>query len=174
MRLDENEKKMDFQLLKEELAGIGIASEAYQKGDVMEEQGLLIILDDESNYADRIREKTGEEVQISIVSYMFEMDDEEDQLYKYILMFSELNGTYDDYNELELYRFLNAFNQRISIGYFYPEKDENGSTKIRFKNTMHGKLGEPIDTIGYCELIIQTIFYMGILTDELNRDFLEE
>lgn len=169
MRLTENEKMADLNIIRNELLGIDIATQVYEKGGELGDAGILSVVYDESNYAQHLREENGENAEIALVGYMFELDDEDDQVNKYILMYSELSGRYDEYDELELYKKLTEFNKKVATGYFYPERDEQGAMKVAYKHTMHSRIGEPFDSVTYCELLIQAIYYMGILTDELKH-----
>lgn len=167
MRLTIEEQIKDFNILEEKVGRLDLETQIFKKDEEDDQLGFLVIFDDESQYAEEVNEESEEPLQCAIVSYMFEIDDEEDQLNKYILSYSEINGTYNHIDELELYRFLNEFNQRIPIGFFYPEKNEDGEVKVSFKHTMHSQMGKPIDHTAYCEMIIQAIFYIGVITDEL-------
>ena len=169
MSLNEKDVYADFALLKKELEGIGIHSDIYEKDGLLGELGLLVLFEDESNYAKQYKKETGEELTGAIVSYMFELEEtEEDQLNKYVFLFTELPGTFDDWDELVLYKTLSEFNEKTALGYFYPGKNEKGETKVRYKNTMYSPAGELINSIAYCEMVIQTIFYVGLLTDLLH------
>ena len=169
MSLNEKDVYADFALMKRELEGIGLHSEIYEKEGLLGELGLMILYEDESNYAEKYKAKNGEELTNAIVSYMFEIEDtEEDQLNKYVLIYTELPGDYGDYDELKLYRALDAFNAKTALGYFSLNKNEKGETKVRYKNTMYSPAGELINSVAYCEMIIQAIFYVEMLTDILN------
>lgn len=169
MSLNEKEVYADFALLKHELEGIGIHSDIYEKDGFLGELGLLVMYDDESNYAAKYKAENGEDLTNAIVSYMFEIEEtEEEQLNKYVLLYTELPGNYGDFDELELYRALDAFNAKTAMGYFSINKNEKGETKVRYKNTMYSPAGELINSVAYCEMVIQAIFYVELLTDILN------
>ena len=177
MALTEKEKRADLLMLKDELEGIGLQADVFEKDDIMGELGLLVVYEDESEYGKSQSEKNGEPLMNAISTYLFELEDEEEEalndgeiLNKYALIFTELPGAYDEYEELELYRVLNEFNEKIALGFFYPGKNDAGETKIRFKYSLYSPAGEIFNTYAYCEAIIQTIFYVGLLTDLLKGE----
>lgn len=164
MRLNDQEKRIDFKTLMNTLKEIDIDSEFYEKGDLFEEMGLLIYLPDESISA----KNKEEEKYNAAVCYMFELDDSEEQMNKYYLIYSEIDLIMNSVDELSLYKTVTEFNKKVPIGYFYVDTNENNNLKVKYRFTVTSHLGSIVDDGVFCEGIIQMIFYMSLMTDVLE------
>ena len=130
MRLTDEMKKEDFMAIRDRLLDIEIASRILEKGEIVEEMGLLLLYPDESG--EKEPEEMTEEDLLSAISYLFEIEDSDDQINKYMMIFTELKKAYNDIDDLKLYQVLNEYNRELPIGYFFPDQNEDGDLRIKF------------------------------------------
>lgn len=164
--IKEEEKKQEFENLKEILASLQIASEIMQKGDLVPETCLLITLPTTmKNWEEEYK------TDMHMASaYLMQMDELDEQQTKYMMIYSQIQVDLADVPLAKIYPFLNLWNRYSAVGTYYVGEDPGtGKLLVHMKGIIGGGVEGFIDEAVICE----TIYELGYKYDEIKAELLE-
>ena len=106
-------------------------------------------------------------------AYLMQLDEEEDQLTKYLLFCFELPQTIGDATELKVLKLVNEINQQIRMGCFYLDESrmEEVGRKVQYRLAVGASTDEDFDEGLIGEAIIEMSLYYDLMEERLMEFF---
>lgn len=169
--LTKEEKNKEIEALRNCLDELEFASAILPEGPWADQKGLLVELpgDEEIEWKDG---EIPENVRVA-AAYIMQLDDEEEQLTKYLLFCFELPQTIGDATELRALKMINELNQQIRMGSFYLDDSrmEEVGRKIQYRLAVGASTEAEFDEGLIGEAVIEMSLYYDLMEEKIMEIF---
>ena len=166
--LTTEQKNQEIEALRICLDELQFASAILPEGPWADQKGLLIALPGEDDV-----EWTGtdipEDARIA-AAYIMQLDEEEDQLTKYLLFCVVFPFTIGVEDEVKCLKLVNEMNSQIRMGSFYLEEDAaKEEYQVQYRLAVGAVVDEPFDEGLVGEAILEMSLYYDLIEEKFTK-----
>ena len=166
--LTKEEKNQEIEALRTCLDELQFASAILPEGPWADQKGLLVELPGDED-AEWKAGEIPEDARIA-AAYIMQLDEEEDQLTKYLLFCVVFPFTIGVEDEVKCLKLVNEMNSQIRMGSFYLEEDAaKEGYQVQYRLAVGAVADEPFDEGLVGEAILEMSLYYDLIEEKFTK-----